>query len=70
MAVVEKIGNQYRMQIGTSDQHEIWQMMPADWTPSGDDTIVGLDLEPVSIAPPVELTPEPPHETKKTKHAK
>jgi hypothetical protein len=41
MALVEKIGNQYRQSIGTSDHHEMWQMLPAGWEPGPNDQVVG-----------------------------
>ena len=69
MATVEKIGNQYRMSIGTSDHHEIWQMLPETFTPGPDDIVLGEEAEPVHV----EQILEPPEETttkKSTKHAK
>jgi len=69
MATVEKIGNQYRMSIGTSDHHEIWQMLPEGFTPGPDDIVLGEEAEPVHV----EQTLEPPEETttkKSTKHAR
>ena len=41
MALVEKVGNQYRQSIGTSDHHEMWQMLPAGWEPGPNDQVVG-----------------------------
>jgi len=69
MATVEKIGNQYRMSIGTSDHHEIWQMLPEGFTPGPDDIVLGEEAEPVHV----EQTLTPPEETttkKSTKHAR
>jgi len=69
MATVEKIGNQYRMAVGTSDHHEIWQMLPEGFTPGPDDIVLGEEAEPVHV----EQTLEPPEETttkKSTKHAR
>ena len=70
MATVEKMGNQYRMAIGTSDHHEIWQMLPDTFTPGPDDIVLGEEAEPAHV----EETLPPAHEettTKKSaKHAR
>jgi hypothetical protein len=63
MALVDKIGNQYRMMIGTSDHHEMWQMLPEGWAPGEGDEVVGE-------VPPPEPPPEEalaPAQVKKTK---
>ena len=76
MALVEKIGNQYRQAIGMSDHHEMWQMLPAGWEPGPDDQVVGeeavaaagvhVESHLATEADPEEPEP-PPHPAKKTK---
>ena len=70
MATVEKIGNQYRMAVGTSDHHEIWQMLPEGFTPGPDDIVLGEEAEPVHVETTKEITPEETTTKKSTKHAR
>jgi hypothetical protein len=71
MATVEKMGNQYRMAIGTSDHHEIWQMLPEDWSPGPDDIVLGEEAEPAHVEEhPPPLAYEETTTKKSTKHAR
>ena len=73
MALVEKIGNQYRQAIGTSDHHEMWQMLPAGWEPGPDDQVVGeetqaeagMHLESHLATAPDEPAPHPAKKTRR-----
>ena len=65
MALVNKIGNQYRMMIGTSDHHEMWQMLPEGWVPGEGDEVVG-EVPPPEPPPAEAMGPEPAP-AKKTK---
>ena len=66
MALVEMIGNRYRMRIGMSDHNEIWQMMPEGWSPGGGDTIMS-DVMAAPEPPPAEALGPEPAPAKKTK---
>ena len=41
--IVEKVGDRYRVHIGTSDHHDMWQMLPENFEPDADDQIVELE---------------------------
>ena len=66
MALVDKIGNQYRMMIGTSDHHEMWQMLPEGWLPGESDEVVG-EVPPPEPPPAEAQRPVAEPTAKKTK---